>query len=1128
VFVSNNAILIEFAGENNVNRLHRLSTMLAFAAVLLGMGTIAHAQNLLQLSQTALTINVPAGTTTPQTQYLFIGISGSPQGASYTATIQQTGNWLSMNPSTGPVPTFAAIQLNPAGLAQATYDATITIAATGVSNSPQSMTVRLIVGSGTVVSPLTASPASLNFTHTAGAAIPAVQNVTVNSSAAQGFSVLAATQSGGNWLSANPSTATTAATISVAVNPAGLAQGTYNGTVTLTPSGFFGGGALTVPVTLAVSSTPELKVGALQPFNYQIGTPAPSSQTLALTSTGATLPFGATATTQSGGNWLVLSPTGGATPADLTVSINPSMLSSLSFGAYTGSITISASGASNPTTTVPVTLNVSTASFVNVSPGSLSFTVQPGGALPLAQNLSVTGTMPNVAFTAAATVTLGPNWLSVAPAGAGSTPATVAVSVTANALSLLPGTYTGQVTVNAPNSANITTVIPVTLTVSNTPSLIVNPTSLSFNYQTGRANPQTQTVSVWSSGIPAQFNVTSATAKGGQWLQASPSAATTPWVLSVSANPAGLAADTYTGTITLTPISGGASPVTINVTLTVSGTPLLNVSPGAVSFNLPQGAANSTQNIALTSTGDPLNFNATFTIPPGGGNWLFVAPLSGATPANLQVYVLPGSLAIGVYSATITVSATGANTHTIPVTLTVTSGATLRAEPGAIGFTQVQGGPAPAAQTASLTASGATPVNFAATATTNSCGNWLTVEPVNGATPAQLRIVPTAVNVTAGTPCVGAITIMAPGTINSPLTIPVTLNVVTPQILAVNPASLAFSYQVGGTAPAALSVQATSTPAPAGFVLSSATQSGGDWLTATTNNTTTPATIGVSVRTQSLTVAGTYTGTVTLTSSTASNSPVTVAVTLTVTALPSPQVTAARNAASYAAGQVAPGEIVYLEGVNLGPPTLTTLRLNAQGMVDTLLAETRVLFDGVAAPLIYVSQQQTSCVVPYAVAGRLTARMQVEYKGQLSPTIEFQVIDAAPGLFTQNAQGSGQGAILNQDYSLNGPQSPTTRPAAPGSVVMIYATGEGQTLPAGVDGRVNNSATLPRPLLPVSVTIGGSEAEVIYAGAAPNFVSGAMQINVRIPAGATPGNAIPVQVRIGSRLSQSGVTMAIQ
>jgi uncharacterized protein (TIGR03437 family) len=311
-------------------------------------------------------------------------------------------------------------------------------------------------------------------------------------------------------------------------------------------------------------------------------------------------------------------------------------------------------------------------------------------------------------------------------------------------------------------------------------------------------------------------------------------------------------------------------------------------------------------------------------------------------------------------------------------------------------------------------------------------------------------------------------------------------------------------------------------------VVTSATQSGGDWLSVTSSSVSTPATISVGVRTQGLTVAGTYAGTITLISPAASNSPVTVGVTLTVTALPLPQVTMVRNAASYVAGPVAPGEMVYIEGANLGPPTLTGLKLNAQGMVDTVLAETRVLFDGIPAPLVYVWHSQMVCVVPYAVAGRLTVRVQVEYKGQLSTAIEFQVTDAAPGLFTQNRQGSGQGAILNQDYSLNGPQSSTTRPAAAGSVVMIYATGEGQTRPAGVDGKVNNTATLPLPLLPVGVTIGGSEADVIYAGAAPNFVSGAMQINVRIPAGITPGNSIPVQVRIGNRLSQAGVTMAVQ
>jgi uncharacterized protein (TIGR03437 family) len=356
----------------------------------------------------------------------------------------------------------------------------------------------------------------------------------------------------------------------------------------------------------------------------------------------------------------------------------------------------------------------------------------------------------------------------------------------------------------------------------------------------------------------------------------------------------------------------------------------------------------------------------------------------------------------------------------------------------------------------------------------------------------------------------------------------VNLNITQAATLSVNPTGLNFSFQVGGTAPAAQAIQVTSSPTAAAFTIAATTQTGGDWLSATVNTGTTPATISASLKTQNLTQAGTFNGLITVTSASATNSPLTIPVTVTVAAAVAPRVTTVRNAASYSPGAVAPGEIVYIEGTNIGPAALTTLTVNSQGLVNTTLAETRVLFEGIPAPLVYVWHDRLSCIVPYGVAGRLTVRMQVEYKGQLSTAIDLAVTDAAPGLFTLNQAGTGQGAILNQDYSLNGPQSSTSRPAAPGSVVMIYATGEGQTLPTGVDGRVNNTAILPRPLLPVTVQIGGLDAEVLYAGAAPNFVSGAMQINVRVPPTIGSGVAVPVIVRIGSRASQGGVTLAVQ
>lgn len=229
------------------------------------------------------------------------------------------------------------------------------------------------------------------------------------------------------------------------------------------------------------------------------------------------------------------------------------------------------------------------------------------------------------------------------------------------------------------------------------------------------------------------------------------------------------------------------------------------------------------------------------------------------------------------------------------------------------------------------------------------------------------------------------------------------------------------------------------------------------------------------------------------------------------------------NAASFQSGGVAPGEIVTIFGSAIGPPALTTMRLTPAGLVDNSLADTRVLFDGIPAPLVYVWQNQNSIVVPYSVAGKSTTQAQVEHKGLKSEPVTLRVVSAAPGIFTLDSSGKGQGAVLNENMTINSASNPAVR----GSIVVLYATGEGQTSPAGVDGRVASNV-FPKPLLPVSVQIGGVYAEVLYAGAAPGLVAGVIQVNVRIPNSVNPNNAVPVTLAVGSINSQQGVTLAVR
>jgi uncharacterized protein (TIGR03437 family) len=238
--------------------------------------------------------------------------------------------------------------------------------------------------------------------------------------------------------------------------------------------------------------------------------------------------------------------------------------------------------------------------------------------------------------------------------------------------------------------------------------------------------------------------------------------------------------------------------------------------------------------------------------------------------------------------------------------------------------------------------------------------------------------------------------------------------------------------------------------------------------------------------------------------------------------------TAILNAASYQSTPLSPGEIIVIFGLNIGPPALTGLQLDAAGNISSTLAGTRVLFDGNPSPIVYTSQNQIAVIVPYAVAGKQTTQVQVELNGQRTNAVAMAVGTTSPAFFTANASGQGPGAILNQDGKLNTPSNPAAR----GSVVVLFITGEGSTTPAGVDGKLA-TAPFPKPIAPVSVRFGGPSgivvagSDLLYAGAAPGETAGVMQVNVKIPANAPTGN-VPLAVIIGDQVSADWVTIAIQ
>ena len=245
---------------------------------------------------------------------------------------------------------------------------------------------------------------------------------------------------------------------------------------------------------------------------------------------------------------------------------------------------------------------------------------------------------------------------------------------------------------------------------------------------------------------------------------------------------------------------------------------------------------------------------------------------------------------------------------------------------------------------------------------------------------------------------------------------------------------------------------------------------------------------------------------------------------------PVPQVTGVTSAASFALGPVSPGDIVSIFGSDLGPALPgVPAQINSAGTgLTTSLGGTQVFFDGVAVPLTFASAGQVNAVVPYKVANEATTKMTVTYQGATSAPVTLNVQAATPAIFSIDGSGQNNGAILNQNNSLNG----KANPAARGSIVQIFLTGGGVTNPASTDGWITTLIGGQWPLLvaaPVTVTIGGVAATTIeYAGGAPGAVAGLTQIDALVPASVTPGSALPLVIGIGSAQSQTGLTIAVE
>ena len=221
------------------------------------------------------------------------------------------------------------------------------------------------------------------------------------------------------------------------------------------------------------------------------------------------------------------------------------------------------------------------------------------------------------------------------------------------------------------------------------------------------------------------------------------------------------------------------------------------------------------------------------------------------------------------------------------------------------------------------------------------------------------------------------------------------------------------------------------------------------------------------------------------------------------------------DAASFQVGAYCPLEILTIVGKGLGPKQGVAASPSG-GLYPTKLAGTQLEVNGAPAPLLYVSDSQINAVVPGHVQS--SANLVVVSTQGASAPFHTGFTSSTPEIFSINQTGIGQGAILNQDGTVNS----ASNPAARGAFISIFGTGGGQTTPGFADGQIApGPASIP--YLPY-LTFDNVLVQATYAGAAPSLVNGVLQVNVQVPVNVLPGPAVSLLMS-NSRL---GVTVAVK
>jgi hypothetical protein len=585
--------------------------------------------------------------------------------------------------------------ITPDNIGVGTYTAQISCATTSgitpniTSGTNNPLTVTLVIQQPALTAACTPTASAscvsgglvFNLPASSGSATGAIAVTSVGSAVA--FTAVPTQLTGpAGWLTAAGGTTTgtaTAVNSVVTVNTAGLAAGTYYGSVAISATNATG--AFNIPVTVNIGALTQ--TGGPVSFADQIAvTTTPQTATIAVSSPagtgGANVPEAFTVATTGNCTWLT-GAVPGTTPATLTLSYTLATANSLGPGTYTCTLSFTATGSTTAAVTTTVTLTVSASPVITATPsgavnlGPVIFGAT-GSAASVSATVTLSGSIPSVTYTAVASSS-PLTWLSVSPAS-GNTTANPSLTITAT-LGSLPaaGTYVGSVVVTNTESSPVQTItIPVVFVVAN-PTITPSPSSMLFTAVGGQA-ATAQTISFTSNGGAVSFSATASSVPAG-WLTVTPATGSTTATVTVNATAASLTVGTYTGVVQFTLTGANNTTLTVPVTLTVTAPPVCSLSLNSTSATLTVSGTTggvylitggpylSPQTFTVTATNCPSGTLSTLTATPSAQTWLTV-PSVNTTTGVVSFQALSNPHSSG-RTATITVSAVGAVSNTFTV-----------------------------------------------------------------------------------------------------------------------------------------------------------------------------------------------------------------------------------------------------------------------------------------------------------------------------------------------------------------------------------------------------------------------------------------------------------------------------